>query len=58
MAESIGQLLQQAEDRHRAAREKHLRLVQAEGRRSIAEQQDLGDLEARIKDAGASKRRA
>jgi uncharacterized membrane protein len=58
MAESIGQLLQQANDDQRAVLEKHLHLVLNEGRRSIPEKQDLHDLEERVKAASADTGRA
>jgi uncharacterized membrane protein len=58
MAESIGQLLQQARDEHRPALEKHLHLVLNGGRRGIPEKQDLHDLEERVKAASADTGRA
>jgi uncharacterized membrane protein len=51
MAESIGQLLQQAEPRHRDPLEEHLRLVLEEGRRSIAEPRDFDVLQKRVETA-------
>lgn len=51
MADNIGKLLQQADTAHRAALEKHLKLVVEAGRRSIAAEEDLAVLEARAKEA-------
>lgn len=51
MADNIGKLLQQADTAHRAALEKHLKLVVDAGRRSIAADEDLAVLEARAKEA-------
>ncbi len=51
MADNIGKLLQQADADHRAALEKHLKLVVDAGRRSIAADEDLAVLEARAKEA-------
>jgi uncharacterized membrane protein len=62
MADNIGKLLQQADAGHRAALEKHLKLVVDAGRRTIAAEEDLAILEARAKEArqngkgGGSKR--
>jgi len=47
MAECIGKLLQQADDRSRPPLERHLRLVVEAGRRNIAAEQDLAELQAR-----------
>ncbi len=47
MADNIGQLLEQADDLHRPALEKHLKLVLDAGKRSIPAEEDLKDLEAR-----------
>jgi len=50
LAEAIGQLLAQARnDEQRTALERQLRLVLAAGRRSIADQDDLNDLEERAR---------
>lgn len=46
MAENIGQLLQQAGERHRPALRRHLDLVVKTGRRTIEEKDDRKDLEA------------
>ncbi len=54
MADNIGKLLQQADADHRAALEKHLKLVVDAGRRSIAAEEDLAVLEARAKEAQQS----
>ena len=51
MAQNIGQLLQQADDAHRPALEKHLKFVVAAGRRTIAAETDLEDLEISAKEA-------
>lgn len=51
LADSLGQLLQQAGDKHRPALEKHLTLVLAAGRRTIEDETDLQALEARARDA-------
>jgi len=51
MADNIGKLLQQADTAHRAALEKHLKLVVEAGRRSIAAEEDMAVLEARAKEA-------
>jgi uncharacterized membrane protein len=55
MAECIGKLLQQADEGHRAALEKHLRLVVNAGRRCIEAEEDLRALEARAR-AGSDDR--
>ncbi len=52
MADSIGKLLQQADERHRPPLEKHLRLVVNAGRRRIEAEEDLRTLEARARAAG------
>ena len=51
MAESLGQLLQQADKAHCLALQKHLKLVVDAGRRSIAAEEDLDDLEASVEEA-------
>jgi len=51
MADNMGNLLVQADDAHRPALEKHLKLVVDAGRRSIAAEEDLEVLEARAKEA-------
>ena len=51
MAEGLGQLLQQADEAHRPALQKHLKLVVDAGRRSIAAEEDLDDLEASASEA-------
>ncbi len=51
MAESLGQLLQQADEAHRPALQKHLKLVVDAGRRSIAAEEDLDDLEVSASEA-------
>lgn len=51
MADNIGQLLEQAEDMHRPALEKHLKLVLDAGKRGIPAEEDLKDLEARAAEA-------
>ncbi|MBI1202807.1 MAG: DUF2254 domain-containing protein [Rhodopseudomonas sp.] len=53
MAESIGMLLQQADDAHRPALEKHLQLVLDAGNRDIPEKADLKDLEESVRQARA-----
>jgi uncharacterized membrane protein len=63
MADNIGKLLQQADADHRAALEKHLKLVVNAGHRSIAADEDLAVLEARAKEArqngkGGDRKRA
>lgn len=52
MADCIGKLLQQADERHRPPLEKHLRLVVNAGRRRIEAEEDLRTLEARARAAG------
>ncbi len=47
LVDDLGQLLRQAEEPHREALEKHVRLVLEVGRRTITEQYDLRVLEAR-----------
>ncbi len=49
LADDIGQLLLQADERHRPALEKHLRLVASAGRHTITAKDDLADLEAKMK---------
>jgi len=58
MADNIGALLEQADDAHRPALEKHLKLVVDAGRRCIAAKEDLAVLEARAKDAEENGKRA
>ncbi len=56
MAQNIGQLLQQADDAHRPALEKHLKFVVAAGRRTIAAETDLEDLETSAQEASDEAR--
>jgi uncharacterized membrane protein len=58
MAECIGQLLQQADDAHRPALEKHLKLVVDAGRRCMAAKEDLEVLEARAREAEQNRKNA
>jgi len=58
MAECIGKLLQQADEGHRAALEKHLRLVVNAGRRGIEAEEDLRALEARARAASDDRAKA
>jgi uncharacterized membrane protein len=59
LAEDINQLEQQASGEQQRALKRHLELVTAAGRRSIAEPEDLKDLEARATTAtSAGKKRA
>jgi uncharacterized membrane protein len=54
LADNLVKLLSTATPEQRAPIERHLRLVLAEGRRSIAEPEDLKDLEQRVEAAGAA----
>lgn len=47
LAENIAQLLALTDDTHRPALEKHLRLVSKAGQRTIVDESDLADLDAR-----------
>ena len=47
MVENIGQLLQQADQSYCPALEKHLELVAKTGKKNIANENDLDDLEKR-----------
>ena len=51
MADNIGALLEQADEVHRPALEKHLKLVVDAGHRCIAAKEDLAVLHARAKEA-------
>jgi uncharacterized membrane protein len=51
MADNIGVLLEQADEAHRPALEKHLKLVVDAGRLCIAAKEDLAVLQARAKEA-------
>ena len=51
MADNIGALLDQADEMHRPALEKHLKLVVDAGRRCIAAKEDLAVLESRARQA-------